>query len=70
MVTMPLFALLVFGAIVAIKWGPLNLGPVILGLFIGLTMASTTMGPPLLNALTETTAQVTDAITHGSEAQR
>jgi len=70
MVTMPLFALLVFGAIVAIKWGPLSLGPVILGLFIGLTMASTTMGPPVLNALTEATAQVTSAISHSTGGQR
>ncbi len=58
MVTMPLFGLLLFGAVVAVKWGPLKAGPVILGLLIGLTMAGTPMGPPTVNAIENVTHTV------------
>ena len=66
MVTMPLFAMLALAAFVAVRWGSVKAGPLLFGLLLGLTMASTSLGPPVLDQVTEfsrvlarTAAQVT-----------
>ncbi|MGL5825769.1 MAG: hypothetical protein ACRCYU_13310 [Nocardioides sp.] len=51
MLTMPLFLVLLLIAFVAVKYGATKLGPVVLGVLLGLTMASTAFGPPLTNGL-------------------
>lgn len=51
MVTMSLFALLAAAAAVGVKWGPLSLLQLVFGLFVGLAMADTTMGPPVRDAV-------------------
>jgi len=51
MISMSLFALLLFATFVMVKWGPCNLGQVVLGLFLGLAMAGTVFGPPAVDAL-------------------
>jgi len=50
-ISVSLFLLLLFVAYVAIKWGPLSIGPVLLGVAVGLTGAGTPIGPPLVSGL-------------------
>ena len=58
MVTMPLFLMLMGCAVVAVRWGNTKPGGVILGVLVGLTMAGTTFGPPLLEGLNQLTSTV------------
>lgn len=51
MVTMPLFLMLAGCAIVAVRWGTTKPGGVLLGILVGLTLAGTSFGPPLLAGL-------------------
>jgi hypothetical protein len=51
MVTAPLFLILLVAAIVAVKYGPVRPGGMVLGVLLGLSLASTQFGPPVLKAL-------------------
>jgi len=69
MISLSLFALLLFIAFVAIKWGPLKVGPVLLGAAVGLTMAGTPFGPPTVTAIDTVTSTIVTsfgAFTSGS----
>lgn len=52
MVTMPLFVILSLIAYVAVKYAGAKLGTMIFGLLVGLSMASTSLGPPVLAQFT------------------
>jgi len=58
MISLSLFALLLFIAFVAVKWGPLKVGPVLLGAAVGLTMAGTPFGPPTVTAIDTVTSTI------------
>lgn len=51
MVTAPLFIVLLVSAIVAVKYGNVKPGAMFLGVLLGLSLASTSFGPPILSAL-------------------
>lgn len=52
MLEMPLFVILVGIAFVAVHYAKAKLATLILGLLVGLSMASTTLGPPVLAQFT------------------
>lgn len=51
MVTAPLFIILLVAAFIAMKYGNVKPGAMLLGVLLGLSLASTSFGPPLLGAL-------------------
>ena len=52
MITFPLFLLLAGITAVLLKTRSVQLGAVVLGVLLGLSLASTTIGPPILAAVT------------------
>lgn len=54
MVTMPFFVMFAFVAFCLVKWGPFKAAPVVMGLVVGLYMASTSLGPPVIEQITDT----------------
>ncbi|MGH3815224.1 MAG: hypothetical protein ACRDUV_22725 [Pseudonocardiaceae bacterium] len=61
-VTMPLFLMLAGCALVAVRWGSTKPGGVILGVLVGLTMAGTSFGPPLLDGLDQLTSTMVSSL--------
>jgi hypothetical protein len=62
MVTLPLFLILLGAVYVAVRHGKSSAGGMVLGVLLGLAMASTTVGPPLLSGLTTLSTTVIRAI--------
>ena len=58
MVTAPLFLLLAFVAYICIKTKAIAVGGLVLGVLLGLTLASTALGGPITDALTAGTEAV------------
>ena len=63
MVTFPLFLLLAAVAALLLKTKAIKGGALVLGLLLGLSLASTTFGPPILNALTQASSALISALT-------
>lgn len=63
MVTAPLFVVLLFVTALCVKGKIAKAGSVILGVLLGLTLAATTIGPPILNGLTAASTGLVDAFT-------
>jgi hypothetical protein len=57
-ITFPLFLLFAFVAIVLVKTGAVKGGALVLGVLVGLSLASTSAGPPILSAMTTATTTV------------
>ncbi|WP_152363815.1 hypothetical protein [Microlunatus speluncae] len=51
MVTVPLVAILAVGLFLLVKFGKQGLGGAVVGVFLGLALASTTVGPPIIDGL-------------------
>ena len=62
MVTVPLFLILLIVAYVSVRHGKAGAGGMVLGVLLGLAMASTAIGPPLLNGLTSLSTTVIRSI--------
>jgi hypothetical protein len=62
MVTAPLFIVLAIAAFVAVKYGSTKPGGMILGVLLGLSLASTSLGPPMLAALNDAMTSVIDSM--------
>jgi hypothetical protein len=62
MVTAPLFAVLLIATAVALKVKAVKFGAVFLGVALGLSLASTTIGGPILDALTSACANAIDML--------
>lgn len=62
MINVPLFALLLITTVICLKTKAAKGGSVALGLLLGLTMASTTLGAPVLEAVTAASSGLIDAI--------
>lgn len=52
MITFPLFLLLALLAVILLKTKAVKGGALVLGVLLGLSLASTSFGPPILAALT------------------
>ncbi|MGL5826122.1 MAG: hypothetical protein ACRCYU_15120 [Nocardioides sp.] len=68
MLTIPLFLAVLFVVVVAVKWGSMKLGPVLLGLVLGLTTATTAFGAPLTGGLQKLSAAVVAAIADAAQS--
>lgn len=62
MVTAPLFLVLAIAAFVAMKYGSTKPGGMFLGILLGLSLASTTIGPPILDGLNQAMASVVASV--------
>jgi hypothetical protein len=62
MVTLPLCLFLLGAVYVAVRHGNSSVGGLVLGVLLGLVMASTAVGPPLLTGLTTLSTMVIRAI--------
>jgi len=62
MVTLPLFLILLGAVYVAVRHGKSSAGGMVLGVLLGLAMASTAVGPTLLTGLTTLSTTVLRAI--------
>lgn len=51
MISAPLFVILLVAAFIATKYGSVRPGGMFLGVLLGLSLASTSFGPPILAAL-------------------
>jgi hypothetical protein len=51
MVTAPLFIVLLIAAFIAVKYTATKPGGLFLGVLVGLSLSSTSFGPPILTAL-------------------
>jgi hypothetical protein len=60
--TMPLFLVLLLIAIVGVKYGAMKFGAVLLGTLLGLTMASTAFGPPMVKGLEQFSKTVVETV--------
>lgn len=63
MITAPLFVVLLLLTGLCIKGKIAQTGSVILGVLLGLTLAATTIGPPILSGLTAASTGLFDALT-------
>lgn len=63
MITAPLFVILLVITFVCVKTKSAKLGSVILGILLGLTLASTMVGAPIVRGLTEASSFAIGAIT-------
>jgi hypothetical protein len=52
MVTAPFFIVLAATAVVAVKWGSAKASHIALGVVLGLSLATTSLGPPILDGIT------------------
>lgn len=64
MVTAPLFIIFAIVAFVAVKWGPATPGVVLLGMLLGLSLASTSIGGPILSGLETASASAIQTVTN------
>jgi hypothetical protein len=62
-VTAPLFLLLAFVAYICLKTKAVAVGGVVLGVLLGLTLASTGLGGPIINGLQTGTSAAVAAMT-------
>ena len=62
MITFPLFLLFAFVAAVLVKTGAVKGGAIVLGVLVGLSLASTAVGPPILSAMTSATTTAVHTI--------
>ncbi|HEY8717738.1 hypothetical protein [Pengzhenrongella sp.] len=62
MVTLPLFLILLVVAYISVRHGKARPGGMVLGVLLGLAMATTAIGPPLLAGLTTLSTTAIQAI--------
>ena len=62
MVTLPLFLILLICAYLSVKHGKTSAAGMALGVLLGLSLASTSLGPPLLGALTDLSTSLVSAL--------
>ena len=62
MITFPLFLLFAFVAAVLVKTGAVKGGALVLGVLVGLSLATTAVGPPILSAMTSATTTAVHTI--------
>ena len=62
MITFPLFLLFAFVAAVLVKTGAVKGGALVLGVLVGLSLATTSIGPPILSAMTSATTTAVHTI--------
>lgn len=60
--TVPLVVLLGLLALGLVKWGDQELPGVLVGILLGLALATTPVGPPILHAVTSASETVVSAI--------
>ena len=63
MINAPLFLVLVFIIVVCIKGKAASAGSVALGTLLGLTLAGTAVGPPILHGLTSASSALVSGLT-------
>lgn len=63
MITFPLFLLFAFIAAVLLVTDSVTIGGVLLGCLLGLSLAATSIGPPILAALTGVSTSVVQGLT-------
>jgi hypothetical protein len=68
MVTLPLFLILLLIAYLSVRHGKAGAPAMVLGVLLGLTMASTAIGPPLLSGLTTLSTTVVHSISAAAGA--
>jgi len=68
MVTLPLFLILLLAAYVSVRHGSAGAPAMVLGVLLGLSLASTAIGPPLLSGLTTLSTTVIHAISAATGA--
>jgi hypothetical protein len=68
MVTLPLFLVLLIVAYVSVRHGKAGAPAMVLGVLLGLAMASTAIGPPLLSGLTTLSTTVIHSISAATGA--
>lgn len=66
MVTAPLFVVLLLITVVCVKGKVAKGGSVVLGVLLGLTLASTALGTPILDGLTAASNGIVSSITKAS----
>ncbi|HET9873913.1 MAG TPA: hypothetical protein VFP89_15115 [Propionibacteriaceae bacterium] len=62
MVTLPLVVVLGFTAFALVKWGKQKVSGLVVGVLFGLVLASTAVGPPIVNGLTTVSSAMVKAI--------
>lgn len=62
MVTAPLVIILAIATFLAVKYGSAKPGSMVLGVLFGLSLASTTIGPPMLGALQDGMTSVVSSV--------
>ena len=62
MVTLPVVVLLGLLAFGLVKWGKQKVSGVLVGIVFGLALATTAVGPPILNAVSDVSESVVAAI--------
>jgi hypothetical protein len=67
MVTSPLFIILAVAAVVAVKWGPMKVSHLVLGVLLGLSLAATSLGPPILDGITSAMSSVVSTVSNVAE---
>ena len=64
MVTAPLFIIMAVVAFVAVKWGPMKVSHLVVGVLLGLSLASTSVGQPILDGITKAMASAVDTVSN------
>lgn len=62
MLTMPIFLFVLILVGFGIKWKALSWGQTLLGALLGLLMASTAFGPPVVDGITSVTAAAVEGV--------
>ena len=62
MVTAPLFLILALFAFVSVRYGKSSPGGMFLGVALGLSLASTALGPPILDGITFVMTSAVDSL--------
>jgi hypothetical protein len=70
MVSAPLFIVLAVAAFVAVKWGPAKASHLALGVLLGLSLATTAAGPPILNGITTAMDAIVSTVSNAAGGGR
>ncbi len=62
MLTIPLVVILAIAAVFMVKYAKHKVGGIVVGVLLGLSLASTSVGPPILSGLTSLSRTVVDAV--------
>lgn len=70
MVTAPLFIILALVAFGAIKWGGAHVGHMVLGTLLGLSLATTAIGGPILHGIEAAMSSVVSTVSSAAGGAR